>query len=1128
VTARIARIPAAALAAAALSLALAAAPEAHAGVRVVAPAPDAVRPAGPVRVALAVRDARLLDVTVDGASIAGRLRRQGRRRVAMLRPGAGAHRLAVTFRPDGARRTRTIERRFMVARRQAGLAWKVAPKRAVASAAGVVKLRIGLRRGVGLVHAWVNGRRVRVPHVGRLWPETTLRLGARHRLRFGRNRIRVLAHDYRDTAYDVETWTVRVRRTRPLAAGIAVHHGEAGGRAVRLDGRGARPTRAGRRLSWRWRVVRRPRGSRAKLRGASTATPRLKVDVRGRYTLVQRVRERGGRSTAQRVTVLGDTNAPPLGASLSVHLDPGRGAVNNAQIVVDDAPTRGLPARDCRNGSPPGAQRCVYPLPNPYYEVAMLVLDAVTLEPRDFVSVEVCTYESALDGEIGHWAGKNVIAIVTSAAACGRDYVNLHLDITQPFTYVFTPSSKPDMGVRSGWYSESNDEKTEPAEISGFFQKTYPVGAQGPSHQYQFVPGDYVAYDTSKAGAAAGQNTMVVGANQYTSALPAGASDGFQVLALDKTLTPVLGTPRTFSSGPQLADMANLLRSARTTRGVSTVLVQSIGRPSPATVSADDAWNALAGEIGNLGGNSDVLLTLPGHDWKQPPGAGGWYSLATSPGSSPVAEASSPLTGRDGDLGGILGRNTRWQYEPLMEEAGGEAGGEMLTLAYQQPQQWPFTDAQSRPVLDYLASYDQGATDLRPLQQTSCYDPGDTPDVRSSYCSITVDWDGMNRGLGDSKLGQGVCARYPGTPAVKVDQAQYEAICDRISRETAWLAAVKQDMLQMKAEALGDQALTAYMAVSGMADQAKADVESGQAKPNRNVTAEALEMTGESLELISLFMPEPIGAVGEVFAGTLALAGEVTSLDEGDEQGESAVGQPFTVPPDKVGEEMEDRLNTAGLAFDHAWDMIVSDPAKLEEAYNRFSLKGGVWDGVADDLDRTRPWIQNGVRHWAAGEFMAATYDVWLVDTSQIRGEQTRDVGPSDVQTIGCDRQYSWGNTSTWSAFNRLPPEAAYYWRDRLGMTQPKLPSPVPRYGSNIWVLGQGNVMQKGATRYWPPAPLMEKLLTAPGVQDKKPTGGYGWERPWLFTRGPRFNVQQSASWVAQKCFWFAQDRYPQ
>ncbi|HYY10180.1 MAG TPA: hypothetical protein VE781_04535, partial [Kineosporiaceae bacterium] len=657
-TARTARGTAAALIVAAPSVMLADAQAATAGVRILSPAEEAVVPAGPVPLRLAVRNARGLRVTVDQLDITGRLRAAGRRRTAVLRGRPvrpGAHWLEVRWREPGRRAARTLARRFMVARRYRPLAVKLSPRRRVLYAAGVVKLRLHLKRGVSLLRARVNGHRVRLPHLGRLWPTATLRLGARHHLRFGRNRVQVLAHDFRRARYDREGWTVVVRRTRPLAAGLAAYRGEAGGRAVRLDGRGARPTRPGRRLSWRWRILRKPRGSRARLVRGSSATPRLPIDVRGRYTLRERVTERpagrgrggGTRTTSHLVSVLGDTNAPPIGASLQVDLT--QYSKGGGSITIDDAPSAGLPDRyDCASNPTSGANRCVYKMPNPDNATYLLVLDARTLEPKAPIATvgAVCPTDDDLRSAIGPWAGQNVIAILTSAAACVFSSPDSLVDVSGPYTYIFTPTTKPDLGIRSGWYSESPTVGNEipderPAEISGYLQKSWPVGSRQASEQYQFVPGNYVAYDTSKAGSPAGQNTMVVAGKEYTSRLPGGATDGFQVLVLDKTLNPMLDTPKAFANGAPVGDMAKLLEQARTTPGVSTVLVQSIGRPSPYSVSANDAWNSAAAQLEQLGGNTDVFLNLKGPDWPRPAGTSGWYSLVAAP--DPSCLPSSPL-----------------------------------------------------------------------------------------------------------------------------------------------------------------------------------------------------------------------------------------------------------------------------------------------------------------------------------------------------------------------------------------------------------------------------------------------------------------------------------------------------
>jgi hypothetical protein len=175
-------------------------------------------------------------------------------------------------------------------------------------------------------------------------------------------------------------------------------------------------------------------------------------------------------------------------------------------------------------------------------------------------------------------------------------------------------------------------------------------------------------------------------------------------------------------------------------------------------------------QLEKLGANRDVFLSLGDGGCARPAGATGWYSFvaAPDPGCVPQLlptkcysriEASAPLTGKSGDLSGVLGRNQTWQYAPLIDEPGGdEHTGEMLTLAYRPPSKWPYSDPGSRRVLHFLATYNQGATDLRALGDSACYKPGPLRDVRSSYCNIEIKgggWAGIHTNLGDSKIDQG-------------------------------------------------------------------------------------------------------------------------------------------------------------------------------------------------------------------------------------------------------------------------------------------------------------------------------------------------------------------------------------
>jgi hypothetical protein len=689
----------------------------------------------------------------------------------------------------------------------------------------------------------------------------------------------------------------------------------------------------------------------------------------------------------------------------------------------------------------------------------LLILDAQTLAPKAPIK-QLPLRDDGLRDAIQPWAGQNVIAILVNGGA--RSFVEdppKLAELRKPSAYIFTPVASPDLGIRSGWYSEAPSSDPAPAEISGFFQRSWPVGNKNTaSSQYRFVPGNYVQFDTSRGGDPAGQNTMVVGGKQYTSQLAGGAADGFQVLVLDKTLTPMLGTPTTFANGAPIGAMAALLQRARATPGVSTVFVQSIGRPNPYTASANDAWNNAAQQLEAFGANTDVFLNLSGPDWPRPQGTTGWYSFVAGldPGCASsndrcqaATEASTPLTEASGDVSGVLGRNQTWQYAPVIAEVGGdEHTGELLTLAYRPPTPWPFSGNPAyRQVLHYLAMFgQQGPWDLRPLGSKTCYDPGPIRDVRSSYCSITTDWAALHADLGASpdpakgRRGQGVCGAYPGTDprtGVPVDEQTYGHICDQIARETEQLAHVSdRGMDQLQRQIGSDAAITAYFTVQTMADQVKAAVEAGPAKANRRTTAEGLELAAQLVEFYSLFLPEG-PPVGEFIGGALALAGEITSLFEGDEQGESALGKPVTLDPARLGLEIAQRLAAAGAAFGHSWDMLVSDPAKLNAAYENFALDPsapgceragatcGIWQGIPGGVDNAKPMMQNGVRHWAAGKFMAATYDVWLVDTLQGKGPLARDVTPADVHTIGCDLTSSGSSwrmsRSSWNFATAVP-----------------------------------------------------------------------------------------------------------
>jgi hypothetical protein len=94
----------------------------------VAPANDAIKTKGNVRVALAVSGTGSLRVSLDRSDVTRRLARRDRLREAVLRGRLvkpGTHWLVVRWHPAEGRAEPTIERRFLVARRFRSLAGKL-------------------------------------------------------------------------------------------------------------------------------------------------------------------------------------------------------------------------------------------------------------------------------------------------------------------------------------------------------------------------------------------------------------------------------------------------------------------------------------------------------------------------------------------------------------------------------------------------------------------------------------------------------------------------------------------------------------------------------------------------------------------------------------------------------------------------------------------------------------------------------------------------------------------------------------------------------------------------------------------------------------------------------------------
>ena len=674
------------------------------GRMLVAPRSEALVKRIPARVVVRVpaRTTRL-SVRVGGRNVTRRFRRgSGSLRVARLRRRDGLryglNYLVVLAERRGGRRV-IDTRSFVLARRHPDLArlrvrkgpvtrldLPVAGGRALAprlfGQLRAIRKRLSVmqrRRTVGL---WLNGRRAtRALDRSRL-TRWKARLSATHGLRYGINRLRILVAEPKQGRYALIRRRFGIRRSRPLAAAGRNVTTRVGGR-VRLDGRRSRV--AGGRPDYSWRIVSKPRNSRAKLRRAGSARPFLTPDRQGRYVVRNRVRARGrpGHVSADRVTV---TSGPgPL-------LIPFKGlTVNGGQAGIQVGGT-------------------FYPNPSPTgRSIQWLTLNRRTLD-------STTAQNSWLDGP---GSGNNGLNAFTQALS-GMDLDQLVIlsfpggsgppvqqDQIDAFNSAFAaigvgPISSEILqadgklviaGVPTG-ASGSGQYIHGGAATDGLTGWLMPDGTA--ANRFRVQP-ERPTFATSSASTRT-SNTMSVRDQQVSDSLPAGATGGFQVTLIDPTdftivdhrVFPTNGLADVVSGPTAMAQYLNQHVSSTT-----NVAVQSIGNvtnPQPpenpnSPNPGDDAWRAMVSALTAYGANPHTLYS-----------ANGIYAFmgGTQLEKTDVAQSSSavvidPQKNQSGTVDGRVGMRDDGYFMPAAVDASKSFEFALYDYAFKTATPWPYT-----------------------------------------------------------------------------------------------------------------------------------------------------------------------------------------------------------------------------------------------------------------------------------------------------------------------------------------------------------------------------------------------------------------------------------------------------
>jgi hypothetical protein len=587
---------------------------------------------------------------------------------------------------------------FALVRRSPRLLRLGGPRRS--SRRAQVRLRLPRKRVAVAVR--LNGRRVFMPAAAPGRRLRIVRLSGDEGLRHGRNLLRITAVDRVCGRYAVKRRRIVITRTAPIP-GAGRYGRVRTKRRLRLDARDTRAAHLPPSLRYRWRIVRKPRGSRARLRAATTRRPRLRPDVPGRYRLKMTVTERIPGRAARRPTLAGAAQASALVTSASD---------TTTVSATPDGEGLGV-AVDTRNGKQVTVGGQNYATPDTSKSLQLVVLDRTTLEPitnQSFAGDDAGTQSLAnAVSQLGNNCPDNEqspgcrIAIITT-----RDLGNRRPPLTDNQALANLNSAVAAIGGRpiSAGAALTATSCSEPNPVCGGFSAIGSPGFEpgdgavnpglgadvdgngGALNGYfqldqhgkllTFVPGDHIPFDTAAAGdpTTSTQATIKVGDATYTSTqLVSGMTAGAYVLVLDAG-TLAFREDGTFglrggSVDDTIADLQKMhaLLTKYQNDQSALVFVQSIGqlvRRDEANVSGGLPfwWNEVAGDLQALGGHRTLFNALDGIYQSRGLYDGTYAQVAPGGGSGARSSvtASQVASRTPGQLSGTLARNDSYQF----------------------------------------------------------------------------------------------------------------------------------------------------------------------------------------------------------------------------------------------------------------------------------------------------------------------------------------------------------------------------------------------------------------------------------------------------------------------------------
>lgn len=744
-------------------------------------------------------------------------------------------------------------------------------------------------------------------------------------------------------------------------------------------------------LAYEWSIVSAPQLSRAKLLDPSSAHPRLRPDLPGRYVLKVVTGEVPIGSAAhsrslcsshcstQEVAVDAAVSGGPIGVPVDTI------AWNNGQwgVQVGDQSTV-------------GAQ--FYAAPTQTDALQLLVLDRSTLAEVDNESFSNDPTGAAnLYASVANLPSSDLVVITRpdvennaaansnpNSAGLAAIHVDLALSKIGAPPVPLVAASGDAVGVSANTVSQScssfsavgvvglpagqghtsacavNTSHTG-AELSGYFRQDL-----SPEQNYAFVNDARVSFDTGDPNA--DPAVVTVGSNEpgsisakttYTSQdLNGGA--GFYVLVLDSgSLT--LRDQQTFT------DDVNGLQQLSEELGVwagesdVTIIVRTIGKvgaPQSGGVVAGALWDQVAQQLNHLGGSRFYFEALNGssnYEYAQvgPAVASGY--------PNPYTQVATTTNAASGRLTGLLAYNNSNQFFPKesyptnLQDPSRPLAGTLSGIVSLPASAWP--DRNTVGDQNVLACVAQNL----PVGQLKL-------PIESNYANLNLanEWSGWAAYLGGAGYYRTLTSDSNCGPFT---QADFDAVVKQLQTEWNDVALVDSMISSLQTPLIDSQGNATQIA--SITSAVATDVDSG----SQQTKVDGLGLTSSMLWLTSSLpgfdeVAEPLN----VFASGLALADGVTNSSSG----ANLPSQQVTTDGTGLAATLEQQYTTSIQGLGNIGDILVSDWSKLQDAAQN----------AADTQNAAADWS------WTNKEAIAAT-DQLLVSARQTAYEKLFPLGYS-------------------------------------------------------------------------------------------------------------------------------------